>query len=255
MHERADVNILPGRRSEPAAPVVAAERLQLPQAQRAVTHGVKPACPSASAADMTLRAPLLLVVVLWLVAPMASASGSAPSAVIDGLHAALLDAMQRAAELGVDGRYRALEPVLREAYDFEQMTALAAGTAWGGADAPQRRDLVAAFTHFSIATYAARFDGYAGERFEVIGERPAPREAVIVDTHLVRPEGEPVGLSYVMRSRAGRWRIVDVLLDQAISELAVRRSEYAAILAEGGVARLARVLNDRADAMLRPTAR
>lgn len=204
---------------------------------------------------MICRVRTLLVLVFLLLGAVGGPGGvraDAPAAAgIDRLHAALLETMQRAAELGVEGRYRALEPVLREVYDFEQMIVLATGPAWTTADEAQRRDLLAAFVHFSVANYAARFNGYTGERFETLGERAGPRNAVIVDTRLIRTDGDPVPISYVMRARDGGWRIVDVLLEQAISELAVRRSEYARILAEGGTAHLTKVLNDRAEAMVR----
>jgi phospholipid transport system substrate-binding protein len=193
---------------------------------------------------------LLMVVALCVAASAAARADPQPTAVIDRLHAALLDTMQRASVLGVEGRYRSLDPVLREVYDFEQMIMLAAGAAWAGADDGERQALAAAFTHFSVATYASRFDGYSGERFEIAGERGGPRNAVIVDTRLVRTDSDPVPISYVLRARDGSWRIVDVLLEKAISELAVRRSEYAKVLAQGGIRQLTKVLNDRADALL-----
>lgn len=211
---------------------------------------------------MTLWSRLLLVVgafvaVFWLAVQLPASADPPPSsgdtpaaAVIDHLHAVLLDTMQRAAELGVEGRYRNLDPVLRETYDFEQMIALAAGSAWAGADEAAQRALLAAFERFSVATYASRFNGYTGERFEITAQRQGPRGAVIVDTRLVRTDGDPVAISYVMRARNGQWRIVDVLLEQAISELAVRRSEYAKILAQGGIAELTKVLDGKADELL-----
>lgn len=199
---------------------------------------------------MTRLLRLVMIVALCVVASATARADPQPTAVIDRLHTVLLDTMQRASVLGVEGRYRNLDPVLREVYDFEQMIMLAAGAAWPDADDGARQTLAAAFTHFSVATYASRFDGYTGERFEIVGERAGPRNAVIVDTRLVRTDGDPVPISYVLRARDGSWRIVDVLLEKAISELAVRRSEYAKILAQGGIPQLTQVLNDRADALL-----
>jgi phospholipid transport system substrate-binding protein len=45
-------------------------------------------------------------------------------------------------------------------------------------------------------------------------------------------------LDYVMREVDGGWHVVDVLLDGSISRVAVTRSDFRALLAEGGAARL-----------------
>ena len=97
----------------------------------------------------------------------------------------------------------------------------------------------------SIANYAARFDGFGGEAFEILGETPGPRDAVVVESRLVRPDDPPVGLNYVMRDEAGSWRIVDVLLDAKYSELARQKAEFAAVLARGGVADLKALLEEQ----------
>lgn len=184
-------------------------------------------------------------------APLPARAAQAPAEVVGVLQDALLAVMRDADKLGVQGRYDKLKATLGTVYDFETMTRLASGTAWTSADAGQQTALVQAFTRFSIATYADRFKGYSGERFETLGERPGPRNTVIVDTRLVRPDDPAVSLSYVMQERDGVWRIIDVIVEGSISELAVRRSEYAQILRQGGAGKLVEVLNDKADGMLK----
>jgi phospholipid transport system substrate-binding protein len=76
-----------------------------------------------------------------------------------------------------------------------------------------------------------------------------------VQTRIVRPNKEPVPITYVMRKFADDdWRIVDVIVSNGISELAVRRSEYNAILNDGGPSELVAKLNQKADAILAGTA-
>lgn len=162
-------------------------------------------------------------------------AASEPQQVIERLNAALLDIMQNAAELGYQGRYEQLEPVLEESYAFPFMTRIAIGPAWRDLDQDQRARITELFTDMSVATYAARFDGYGGERFEILGEEPAPRDTVLVHSRLVLPDEEPVELSYLMRQFDGDWRIIDVLLDARYSELARQRAEFAAVLRDGGV--------------------
>jgi phospholipid transport system substrate-binding protein len=172
-----------------------------------------------------------------------------PTEVIEKLHNQLLVTMKDAQRLGIDGRYKQLAPVLEESFDFERMIAVAAGSYWTNADDSQRRKLLDAFTELSIATYAARFNGFSGESFEVIGERQGPRDTMLVDTRLNRSDGPPVAITYVMAEREGGWRIVDVLLDKSISELAVRRSEYNQVLRSNGTEGLAHTLEEKAAEM------
>lgn len=195
---------------------------------------------------MQLFKPLLGAVLLgWLCLSPAAAQEAAPVAVIEKLNATLLDVMQAADQLGYQGRYQQLAPVLEASYDFPFMARIATGTSWRDMTAEEREDLVALFTEMSIASYAARFDGYGGEKFEILGQAEGPRDAVVVESRLLRPDGEPVGLNYVMRDQGGTWRIVDVLLDAKYSELARQKAEFGAVLRGGGVADLMALLEDK----------
>jgi phospholipid transport system substrate-binding protein len=181
----------------------------------------------------------------WLCLTPAFAQEEGPVTVIEELNAALLEVMKAADQLGYEGRYRQLAPVLEASYDFPFMTRIASGTSWRDMTAQQQAELVALFTEMSIANYAARFDGYGGEEFEILGEAPGPRDAVVVESRLVRPDDKPVGLNYVMRDHAGSWRIVDVLLDAKYSELARQKAEFAAVLQGGDVTDLKALLQQK----------
>lgn len=196
---------------------------------------------------------LLMVIAMAavLVGPPRGLAADTPIGVVETLHEALLAVMRDAAELSVEDRYARLAPTLSEAYDFETMARLAVGSAWTEASRQQRTALAEAFSRFSIATYAKRFSGYSGERFETIGEKGGPRTTILVETKLIRPADPPVPLTYVLQKRGSGFRIIDVILEGAISELAVRRSEYSQVLRQGGVDGLVRLLNGKADEMIR----
>lgn len=189
-----------------------------------------------------------VVLALVLIGP-ALAADDGPRAVVEGLNQALLETMRQAGELGYDGRYQALEPALREAFDFPFMTRVAIGRAWGDLDEAERAQLVDLFAQMSIANFAARFDGFSGERFEIQEESEGPRASVVVESAIVRPADAPVGLNYVLREEAGGWRVIDVLLDGKYSELARQRSEFAAVLADGGVPALVATLERKIAAL------
>lgn len=186
---------------------------------------------------------------LTLLSTLTAEAAASPTEVIDGLHQQLLVTMKDAQRLGIDGRYKQLAPVLEQSFDFERMIAAAAGSYWANADESQRRKLLNSFIDLSITTYAARFNGFSGESFEVIGERQGPRDTMLVDTRINRTDGPPVAITYVLAEREGTWKIVDVLLDKSISELAVRRSEYNQVLRNGGTETLAQNLDEKAAEM------
>jgi phospholipid transport system substrate-binding protein len=190
----------------------------------------------------TFIKPLLAIM---LFAAPADAADQEPRELIERLHGALLEVMQNADRLGYAGRYQRLKPVLESSYEFPLMARVAAGRVWGELSAEQRAQLVELFAMMSVATYAARFDGYGGERFEITGETPAPRDGIVVESRIVRPADDPVGLYYVLRQFDEGWRIVDVLLDGKFSELARQRAEFSAVLRDGGFPALAASLERR----------
>lgn len=173
-----------------------------------------------------------------------------PTAVIEALHQVVLDTFKQSDRLDAPARFERLAPVVSATYDFPRMLGIIAGPAWTAADEAERAALTEAFRRFSIANYAARFKGYTGERFEILGERPGLRDLVIVETRLVRTDGPPVAINYVFERRDGGWLAIDVIAERAISELALRRSEYAQTLKEGGLAGLTALLNERTAEML-----
>jgi phospholipid transport system substrate-binding protein len=157
------------------------------------------------------------------------------SDLIAKLNTVFIDVMKNAKTLGYEGRYKKLEPALAEAYDFPEMTRVTTGRHWRDLSDDQKQQLVAAFHDLSIATYAARFDGFGGERFEILGEEPAPGGSLRVNNQIVPTDGAPIRIDYIMRQTDGQWRIVDVYLKSTVSELAVRRAEFTGILAKSGV--------------------
>jgi phospholipid transport system substrate-binding protein len=186
------------------------------------------------------------------VLPLWSALGqtATPAAAVEGFHAALLDAMRNARALGPRGRERRLRPAMQAAFDLPAMTRIAVGPPWTGLGEGERQALVSAFSDWVVATYANRFDGFAGESFATEGESALQNGDRLVRTRLLRPNDTPVRLNYLLRGSEGRWRVVDIYLDGTVSELATRRAEFTTLLREGGAERLVAELRRRTGALL-----
>jgi phospholipid transport system substrate-binding protein len=102
------------------------------------------------------------------------------------------------------------------------------------------------FGRYISSIYADRFDCYDGQKLEVTGEQPAA-SGVMVRSRIIKANGEPVKVDYMMRHNGKAWLISDIYLDGAVSEVATRRSEFAAILKTEGIDGLIAALNRKAD--------
>jgi phospholipid transport system substrate-binding protein len=189
--------------------------------------------------------PLRLAVVscaLLLLGPLGSGQAqqdavpeAPPAAVVEQVDEALIGAMQEAETLGFQGRYDRLAAVFMPAFNFPFMARVAAGRYWKDLDPEQQKRLAEAFARMSVTNFAARFDGYDGQRFEVGESIEQPRGGVLVRNRLIDGTGKGVSIDYLLRDFDGRWRIIDVFLEGAISEIATKRSEYTAILGADGI--------------------
>jgi phospholipid transport system substrate-binding protein len=165
----------------------------------------------------------------------AQASTGDPKATVQAFYDSLEDTMKHGDELGFDGRYQKLEPVIQDTFDVPVMAKIAIGSEWTAFSPDEKERMLDAFNRYMVTTYAARFRSYKGQRFEV-GEVKQPADnRSLVETRIIRSNGDPVALNYLFRpSEDGSWKIIDVYLSGAISEMARMRSDFSATVTGGG---------------------
>jgi len=193
----------------------------------------------------------LLVLVLNLAVPRVTlgarptkAEGAEAEKVIETLDNTLLMVMKDAKRLGYRGRYEILKPVVEETFDFESITRYSVGRLWKTFDEKEKEELVQRFTTLSIATYAARFDGYGGEKFRLASSKPLRRGRYLVRTELVKADGEIIHMDYVMKKKGGKWRAVNVVVN-GVSDLSLKRAQYTYILRKKNYEGLIRKLDKK----------
>ena len=174
------------------------------------------------------------------------AAAAGPSDVIRNFYGVLLDTMRQAQQLGAKGRYQKLEPVIFRTFDVPYMARLSIGPGWNALTPDQKKRAAQAYGRYITATYATRFDGYSGERLEVLGEQKI-RRGTMVQSRIVKSDGEPVSINYMVHDNAVGYQIRDVYVTGTISELATKRSEFATILRTNGIDGLIASLNKKAD--------
>jgi phospholipid transport system substrate-binding protein len=189
-----------------------------------------------------------LCLALTALSPPAAAVGAGGTDTVRSLYDTLLTTMRNGPALGAHGRFAQIAPVVRRVFDIPFMTRLAVGPEWASLSEAQRQQVSQAFERYIAAIYAERFDSYSGERLQVTGEQ-ASAGGTMITSQIVKSNGEPVHINYLMRQNGGMWQIADVYLDGTISELATRRSEFASILRTQGIAGLIQTLNTKANTL------
>jgi phospholipid transport system substrate-binding protein len=186
----------------------------------------------------------ILLLALLMTHPLQAQSISEAAGVVVGFQGRLLEVMKRANELGYAGRLQTLAPAVTDSHDLPTLARIVVGKRWKTLSPGQRQRLVAVFATLSVATYAYRFDGYSGERFELVSQQRTERGDALVRTRLINEDGEEVRLDYLLRTDEGRWRIVNVIAD-GVSDLALKRAEYRGILRREGFEGLISKLQDK----------
>jgi len=146
-------------------------------------------------------------------------------------------------------RYEKLKPAIEKTFDLPTMTATAVGPTWASASEADKNALIEAFTRMSIANYAKSFDSYNGEKFTV---EPASivRGGDRFVKSTMKTSDDTIAFNYRMHQAGSEWKITDVLLEGNISQMAQKRSDFAATLSTGGPQALAKRINALADQML-----
>jgi phospholipid transport system substrate-binding protein len=173
---------------------------------------------------------------------------------VQGLYDALLSTMKNGRTLGQSGRFTQLEPVIRRTFDIPTMARLSVGPSWASLTEAQRQQVTESFGRYISAIYADRFDSYAGQKLQVTGEQ-SNAGGIMVKSQIIKANGEQLKVDYMMHRSGVGWLISDIYLDGAISEVAARRSEFAAILKNEGIDGLIAALNRKADVLTGTTAR
>ena len=216
--------------------------------------------------DQTISEPIVAKMPSWKALAFAAGLGlgmlaypleAAPASggdTVQGFYDALLNTMKNGRTLGQSGRFAQLAPVIRRSFDIGLMARLSIGPSWTGLSEAQRQEVSESIGRYMSAIYADRFDSYDGQKLEVTGEQPAP-SGVMVQSRIIKANGEPVKVDYMMRRNGESWLISDIYLDSAISEVATRRSEFAAILKKDGIDGLIAALNRKADILTGTTAK
>ncbi len=141
-------------------------------------------------------------------------------------------------------RLAEVEAIAYEMFDFTTMSKLVLARNWRKLDEAQRAEFVREFKRHLSRSYGTRLDRYDQERFEVTGARLEPRNDVSVMTKVVGGQFNDARVSYRLRNRNDRWRIIDVVIE-GISLVSNFRSQFAEVLNSGSIEDLLAKLREK----------
>ena len=155
------------------------------------------------------------------------AIASDASAPIEQLNAGLLQAMKLGQSAPFRQRYDLLAPLVLRAVDLDVILQRGVGSGWGSVPPDQQAALTSAFQRYSIATYVAHFNEYAGERFELSPAGTSAAGEPIIRVRIVpgKPTDETHVLGYSMHQVGGAWKAFDVTADSSISQVVAQQDE------------------------------
>jgi len=141
------------------------------------------------------------------------------------------DTLIRAMKSGGNFAERAaiIGPQVDVAFDVDTIARVSLGRTWRDLDDDGRARFVELLESLIVATYADRFDNFNEQRFETTGVEAPKTNRSVVKTRLVRVDADAVTLDYYLTNG----RIYNIVAD-GVSDLSLRRADYAAIIARKG---------------------
>ena len=180
---------------------------------------------------MSFRQALALVLLcLPAAAAFPAAEQPGPVDTVDGFHKTLIQALQAPS---FEQRVEILTPAVDRRFNLQTIARISLGRHWRSLSADQQTRVIEALRMLVITTYADRFDRWNNQQFTTLGTRDMPRDRVRVNTQLATDD-ETVSLDYQLQLTGGEWRIYDIVAE-GVSDLALKRSSYAALFDAGGL--------------------
>jgi phospholipid transport system substrate-binding protein len=178
---------------------------------------------------------LAFVACLGCSSAWAQAEISAPVAALDqGLMTA-----EKTSSQAFPARYAALAPLVDRVFNLPQILQTIVGLKWASVSPADQQRLLAVFRAYTICNYVANFNSDSGDQIRVLPETRSVGADRVVETEIVPVKGDAVRIDYVMRQGSAGWQAVDVLEEKSISQVAVQRSDFRALMAQGAGALIA----------------
>ena len=173
------------------------------------------------------QARLTLISILLMISTISTAS---PEQAVDSFHLALVNAMQ--ADSAVT-RKTIIDKAIDKYFNVQTIARISLGRNWRTLDSEKQSAYIALMTELISSSYTSRFNDYDGQTFVIVESSSIASNRTRVKS-VLNTNSEVVNLDYQLLTRDDTWRIYDIVAN-GVSDLSLKRSNYAALFASGGL--------------------
>ena len=139
---------------------------------------------------------------------------------------------------------RRMVNVVRERFDFREMSKRVLGQQWRDLNDSEQKDFEDLFTRMLQYAYVGKIDDYTGQKVEFTQQR-VKGERAEVQTLLVDKD-KSVSVSYIMLLRGDQWMAYDVVVE-GVSLIRNYMEQFKEILKKDGYAGLVRQVKEKVE--------
>jgi phospholipid transport system substrate-binding protein len=191
-------------------------------------------------------AALLAAVTLLFASPVLADAPSDARAAMQGTINEVLSAL-RVKGSDEKSRRTQIEQIAKTRFDFTTMSKLVLKRDWKRFSPAEQKEFVGEFTEYLSASYGTRIARYANEDVATLGARAEVNQDVTVQTAIKGGQFDGATIDYRMRLLAGKWQVIDVVIE-GISLVSNFRSQFADVIAKGGPQELLKRIRAKNDA-------
>ena len=142
-------------------------------------------------------------------------------------------------------RLEIIKKEINQTFNYKRMMQFIYGRKWNKLESNQKDIISETFLNFISATYTKRFHMIDGLNFEYLESKKTDDGMILVNTNLLIPNEDSVKFKYVFINEEDDWKILDILINGTISEIATKKSEYSKIIKSEGVDGLIKKLSEK----------
>ena len=173
------------------------------------------------------QARLTLISILLMISTISTAS---PEQAVDSFHLALVKAMQADSAIT---RKNIIDEAIGNYFNVQTIARISLGRNWRTLDSEKQSAYIALMTELISSSYTSRFNDYDGQTFVIVESSSIASNRTRVKS-VLNTNSEVVNLDYQLLTRNDTWRIYDIVAN-GVSDLSLKRSNYAALFASGGL--------------------
>ena len=149
-----------------------------------------------------------------------------------------------ATDIPSDERMARYQLLVERSFAMKTIARYVLGRNWRAATPEQQTEYLELFRAFVLDSYASKLDSYSGSEFSIIDAQALDEKDTMVSTEVQSPGNPPVLINYRVRTRSGKHRIIDVIVE-GVSLVATQRSEFTSVVDRNGIEGLLELLRER----------